>query len=732
MRTHKFGWLAAGAALLLALSALPSFPTAAQGSGRTFPETGKTVSGKFLTYWDTHGGLAQQGFPISAEMQEKSAVDGKTYTVQYFERAVFEAHPENQPPFDVLLSLLGNFVYKANYPNGAPNQTVSTSNATKFTQTGHSLGGKFRTYWETHGGLAQQGYPISDEFTEISDLNGKPYTVQYFERAVFELHPENAGTPYEVLLSQLGTFQLRDNQSTAVATDTVYSAGNCGYGGLVKTIQAVDDATVKFTLCAPDPAFPSKIAFSSNGIQSAKHLKDTGGKPLENPVGTGAYMVKEWVRGDHITLVPNPNYWGPAPALKTVVVKWNTQATARLNSLKSGEADGIDNPDPHDFATIQNDPTLKLYPRDALNVFYVGMNNTKGPLANEKVRQAVAMGLNRGSMVDKYYPPGSTVADYFTPCAIPGGCEGDKWYSYDLTAAKALMASAGFPNGFNIKLSFRNVVRGYLPAPDKVAQEVQSQLKALNITATIDQQESGTFLDNAAKGNLEMFLLGWGADYPDQTDFLDAHFGTGANDSFGTKFPDITKVLAQAASIADQTARNKLYAQANNLIKQHVPMVPVAHGGSASAYKAAVQGAFSSPLGNEEFRVMSEPGRDTFVWVQNAEPLSLYCSDETDGESLRICEQIFDPLLTYKIGGTDVVTGLATSFTPNTALNKWTVKLRPGVKFSDGTPLTAKDVVATYAVQWDAKNPLHVGNTGNFNYWTILFTAFLNAPPPKP
>src|SRR5205807_494180 len=121
---------------------------------------------------------------------------------------------------------------------------------------------------------------------------------------------------------------------------------------------------------------------------------------------------------------------------------------------------------------------------------------------------------------------------------------------------------------------------------------------------------------------------------------------------------DITTVLAQAATNTDPAARKKLYAQANNLIKQHVPMVPVAHGGSASAYKASVQGAFSSPLGNEEFRVMSEPGRDTFVWIQNAEPLSLYCSDETDGESLRICEQIFDPLLTYKLGGTDVVTGL--------------------------------------------------------------------------
>ena len=84
-------------------------------TSRTFKETGKTVSGRFLEYWDTHGGLAQQGLPLSGEIQEKSELDGKTYTVQYFERAVFEKHPENQPPYDVLLSQLGTFRYKQKY-----------------------------------------------------------------------------------------------------------------------------------------------------------------------------------------------------------------------------------------------------------------------------------------------------------------------------------------------------------------------------------------------------------------------------------------------------------------------------------------------------------------------------------------------------------------------------------------------------------------------------------------
>ena len=201
-------WFFIVAALMLALPLLPATGgvARAQGSSRTFTETGHTVSGKFLEYWNAHGGLAQQGYPLTEAMNEKSPVDGKTYMTQYFERAVFELHPENQPPYDVLLSLLGSLRYQQKFANGAPSQKVSTeAGAVKFAQTGHTVGGKFLAYWNSHGGLAQQGYPVSDEFTEVSDVNGKPYTVQYFERAVFEMHPENAA-PNDVLLSLLGRF----------------------------------------------------------------------------------------------------------------------------------------------------------------------------------------------------------------------------------------------------------------------------------------------------------------------------------------------------------------------------------------------------------------------------------------------------------------------------------------------------------------------------------------------
>ena len=183
-------------------------PVPVPGSGSvTFQPTGRSVSGLFLQYWNSHGGLPQQGYPISSAMGEVSGLNGKPYTVQYFKRAVFEYHPENQAPYDVLLSQLGTYQYKKKYPNGAPGQ-VPDHSGLYFPETGHWLGGGFKQFWQDHGGLPQQGYPISDQFQERSDLDGKTYIVQYFERSVIEWHPANQD-PYKVLLSLLGVFQFR-------------------------------------------------------------------------------------------------------------------------------------------------------------------------------------------------------------------------------------------------------------------------------------------------------------------------------------------------------------------------------------------------------------------------------------------------------------------------------------------------------------------------------------------
>ena len=161
-----------------------------------FEQTGYFVSQPFLAYWQQHGGLPIFGYPVSDRIQETDRQTGKVYIAQYFERARFELHPETGD--QVILGRLGAIVRQPDPP--AP----AKEGAVYFQDTGHNLSGPFLSFWNEHGGLALFGFPITEQITEKNPADGREYTVQYFERARFELHPENAGTPFEVQLGQLG------------------------------------------------------------------------------------------------------------------------------------------------------------------------------------------------------------------------------------------------------------------------------------------------------------------------------------------------------------------------------------------------------------------------------------------------------------------------------------------------------------------------------------------------
>jgi ABC-type transport system substrate-binding protein len=524
--------------------------------------------------------------------------------------------------------------------------------------------------------------------------------------------------------------------TTSVATTEapsellVLDSGGCDYGGKIASIEATSPSEVVFTLCSTDPAFLAKLAFIPFAVQPQEHLEATGGSPLENPIGTGPFMLPEggWARGTEIVFEANPEYWGEAPAYNTLVFRWREDSTARITELTSGNADYITNLAASDYATIEGDSNLQLLVDENPNVFYLGFNNRFEPFNNEQVRQAVAMGIDRQRIIDTFYPEGSAVADYFTPCIIENGCEGDPWYEFDPEAARALLAEAGYPDGFDTTIKLRDVFRVYLPEPTVVAEDIRAQLaENLGINATIEVMESGAFLEENATGDQQgLHLLGWGADYPHVTNFLDFHFG-GVNVQFGDPFPDIVELLTEGASTVDAAAAQPIYEEANNLIRTHAPMVPIAWGAAADASLTTVENALTPPFGAPQFAGMN-PGDDDLVFVQNAEPISLFCADETDGESLSACEQVLEGLYGYDLEG-QPIPKLANECTPDEAGLVWTCSIREGVTFHDGSTLDANDVVASWSVGLDAANPLHVGNTGVFEYFAYLWGSLMNAPP---
>jgi peptide/nickel transport system substrate-binding protein len=545
-------------------------------------------------------------------------------------------------------------------------------------------------------------------------------------------------------LPPVGTELASTPTSAGSFTPLSVSAQNCDYGGVFKTIEAVDRYTVRFVLCAPEVAFLSKIAFPTFGIHPREWLERNVGDGVGSmltyeSIGTGPYKVREWTHGEKLVFEAFENYWGEEKArTPNLVFRWNLNGTDRLVELQAGTVDGIDNVNSDDFPTVLNDPDLILTPRSTLSVSYLGMNNTSPPFDNEKVRQAIAMAIDRRKIIDDDFPKGYEMASHFTPCVIPNGCTGDSWYEYDPVRARELLAEAGLPNGFRTELAYRDVVRGYLPWPGTVAEDIKDQLwENLNVavkTRKLDEIDFYNMIDSGTYPGL--YLLGWGADFPDITDFLDTHFGLDANGQLGGKFGDIVDALASGNAIPDNGARRPFYETANNAIKYHTPMIPISYGGwifpdsLAVAYKRYVDGVHASPFGLEAFSSVSISGKDTFIWMQNAEPLSLYCAGATDIETWRACAQITESLYRFSVSGVDVEPGLAEFCQPSGDLTEWTCTLRKNVPFHDGSMLDANDVVVSFAVQWDASYPLHEEKTDAFIYFKEFWGGFINSPNP--
>ncbi len=219
-----------------------------------FAETSQCVRGRFLDYWQQNGGLARNGFPVTGERRE-ILEDGKEYTVQYFERVRMELHPENAPPYDVLLGQFGRRVERAQFADAnnavdlfqqALAPATPLAGASYFPETGHNLGGGFRDYWTANGGLAQFGFPLTEERREQLE-DGNQYTVQYFERARLEYHPKNPAS-YNILLGQFGRRIEREVTVLAGAFGQLYFAdqGVRDRLGAPSAATTMDGATQEF------------------------------------------------------------------------------------------------------------------------------------------------------------------------------------------------------------------------------------------------------------------------------------------------------------------------------------------------------------------------------------------------------------------------------------------------------------------------------------------------------
>jgi len=507
------------------------------------------------------------------------------------------------------------------------------------------------------------------------------------------------------------------------------------YTGEIKRIRADDATTVVFELCSPDVAFLSKIADPAFGINDAAWLTAhvdpgiTGPQALATDVnGTGPYRLEAWNPGAEVSLARNDGYWGDPAANERAIVRWAPSSSERVDELQAGTVDGIDDVAPADVAAIDADVSMVTAPSDGLDVVYLGVTDTFTPFDQERVRRALALGIDRQKLVMSFLPPSAKVSTYAAPCALRYACAGADWYEYDPTLAKETLAAAGFPDGFVTSIHFSTTPSRVLPDPAGLATELQTELETnLGIRAELVAEADATYRANVDAGTLDgIHLLTQGPAYPDVSASLDERLA--GEGEIGRPYDDISKALAAGRSTASGAKRAAAYTKANDAIRSHVPLIPLAAVGSDAAFLADVKGGIASPLGLESFATMTPGDRRQFVWLATHEPAGLSCADEVDPVARLICAQVVEGLYAHEPGGTAVVPALAEKCSPDPALTVWTCTLRRDVLFTDGARLDANDVVLSFAVQWDADHPLHRGRLGAFPTFAGWFGGFLNPP----
>jgi peptide/nickel transport system substrate-binding protein len=391
---------------------------------------------------------------------------------------------------------------------------------------------------------------------------------------------------------------------------------------LYASCEASDDATAVITLTKPSASFLPALALTSFTIASPEALEKyeadsgevdaegifhaTGTFGTEHPIGTGAYMLEEWVRNDHLTMVRNPDWWGDFTGnVDTLIFQPIPDNAARLQALQSGDIQGYDLVEPQDFETITGDG-LTLLPRPAFNVGYVGFNQAQKPFDDIAVRQAFAMAINRQEVVDAFYAGQGEVAKEFMPPSLFGYADDVTTYDYDPDAAKQLLEDAGYSLPVEINFAYpTDVSRPYMPSPQDNFEAMVSNLEDCCFKVKVESAVwSPNYLDNADSGRYGAYLLGWTGDFGDPDNFIGTFFQT-EQPAWGMDDPAIRGCLDDAEVETDADARVSMYEECNRLIMDALPGIPYVHTKPALAFQSNVSGYVPSPVSLEPFSLVT-------------------------------------------------------------------------------------------------------------------------------
>jgi dipeptide transport system substrate-binding protein len=450
------------------------------------------------------------------------------------------------------------------------------------------------------------------ESWDISD-DGLTYTLHLRKGVKFQTTPTFTPSREFNADDVLFTFDRQwktDNPYHMVGNGTFEYFESMDFPKLLKSIDKVDDNTVRFVLNAPEAPFLADLAMDFASIESAEYAERmmTAGTPEKfdrDPVGTGPFELVSYQEDTAIRYKANPDYWRGKAPVDTLVFLITPDATVRLAKLRANECQVMALPNPSDIDAIKQDPELKLETQPGLNVGFWAFNVEKKPYDDRRVRQALNMAIDKKPILDVVYFGTAINAINPIPPNMWSWDADVKDYPYDPAKAKQLLAEAGYPNGFAMEIWAMPVARTYNPNARRMAELMQQDLAKIGVTAKIVSYEWGEFLQRTKKGEHQTALMGWTGDNGDPDNFFypllscaAAKDGTNRARWCNPQFDDL---LAEAKRTTDQSKRAELYRQAQVLFKEDAPWLTIAHGVTNQPMRKNVVGYKINPLGDHDF-----------------------------------------------------------------------------------------------------------------------------------
>lgn len=369
-------------------------------------------------------------------------------------------------------------------------------------------------------------------------------------------------------------------------------------------VEAPDDYTVKLTTDKPFAPMLLNLAHTQTSILSEKVVTEAeknGGKYGEKPVGTGVMKFDNYKPNDHVKVVRFDDYWQGKTRTTSITRKVIPEASSLTIALETGEIDYVNELNSIDIKRIKDNPELKTVEMVSSNIAYLGLNTTKKPFDDARVRRALQFAANKEAIVDVLYEGYGVPCTSVLPTIGVGFNDQLSGYKYDIEKAKALMVEAGYADGFTMEITVSSDIRS------RAAQLLQQDFQKIGVKIDINQMEFGAMLDYLSRKDHQGWIMSWsGATNPDMTFTNNFHSEKGGptGNRMWYSNPKVDKMIEEARAELDADKRNAIYKELQAILMEDSPWIPLLQQTYVAGMKKGVDGVVMHKHGSRYYTNM--------------------------------------------------------------------------------------------------------------------------------